>query len=145
MKNNKYIIANYNVIVPKSLSRDAAGRQEENRKYKSKIRELKKESEGKFKCRRCARLYAWKSSLLQHLRVEHGIDVSTKYACDFCGFIGDYQSQLLRHISVKHLKHCHNKPEAKHKCDVCGNSYLHKYTLLSHKQFACNKEPRFKK
>ena len=112
-----------------------------NKQYASKIRKSTNQAKGIYKCEKCSRTYAWKRNLLRHQHLEHEKWLFSKFICDYCGYLAKYKSHLIRHIDCRHLKNFPEKPEAKYECSECGNCYVHKHTLLRHKQYVCNLEP----
>ncbi|KAK3915467.1 Longitudinals lacking protein, isoforms H/M/V [Frankliniella fusca] len=86
---------------------------------------------GQFSCPQCGRLYRWKGSLFQHLKLECGKE--PRLHCPCCHYRCKHKSDLRRHVRMQH-------PGLDFRC---GKVYRWKGSLSQHMRLECGKEPQF--
>lgn len=87
-----------------------------------RIHLLTHDSNRKYVCEFCGRVFLYAQCLRVHLRMHKG---NMSFLCDLCGLGFNYKPGYETHMN----KHSGHKP---HKCSICGKSYYSKAFLQKH-------------
>ncbi|XP_033209814.1 zinc finger protein 678-like [Belonocnema kinseyi] len=97
------------------------------------VNETETQPEKTYKCKKCARNYKWKKTLIHHQKFE--CYMGPQFSCKFCGQRFKENRSLKTHIDRVNHKISSNRSILKHKCDRCLRSYNWFYDLTRHKRF----------
>ncbi|GBN50829.1 PR domain zinc finger protein 4, partial [Araneus ventricosus] len=92
-----------------------------------------------FVCPTCSKSFAWKKSLVMHMKIHTGEKLFT---CEICQISFGRNDSLKRHMKI------HSK-ENDFKCDICDRSFQRKHCFAMHmqkhqeKKYDCKKCDRF--
>eukprot|EP00842_Homolaphlyctis_polyrhiza_P001550 jgi/Hompol1/2396/HPOL_005999-RA len=86
------------------------------------------ESIGRFQCPRCSSAFATKLDLMDHARVDHGLQAGY-YRCNVCGRTLSTQSNLTVHMQIHRAERI---PEFA--CPHCPMAYFHRSALHRHQR-----------
>ena len=84
------------------------------------------QGERKFKCDKCDKSFAQKSTLNHHFESHHA--KKTLYQCEQCPKTFWMKSYLKTHVRMMHENY---RP---HKCDICQQGFVYKRDVVSHKK-----------
>ncbi|KAF1761004.1 hypothetical protein GCK72_009257 [Caenorhabditis remanei] len=70
------------------------------------------------------------------MHLKHGValppDKQLTYSCSICGMGYIYEKNYKRHLQKHESGELNELGNEKHSCDICGNVYAHKFTLIVH-------------
>ncbi|EFO96601.1 hypothetical protein CRE_29207 [Caenorhabditis remanei] len=70
------------------------------------------------------------------MHLKHGValppDKQLTYSCLICGMGYIYEKNYKRHLQKHESGELNELGNEKHTCDICGNVYAHKFTLIVH-------------
>lgn len=101
-----------------------------------KKRHENEQTNTKFPCPLCKKLFASKAYVSYHLNVTH--DSTRPFMCDQCGNKFKTKSAMLNHKRAYHIG------ERKYQCNICGNFYKYSHQVSTHKKLFHEKLTRFK-
>lgn len=92
-------------------------------------------------CKKCGKIYTYKSSLLKHSKSCGKIEDSTllieRFSCNYCDFETNGKVRLSAHIEAKHLQKDPDSENLLHVCGKCGRNYSYRSCLLKHIKTCC--------